>query len=120
MRISYPPQSPKEAPRSPPVRVQRSETRKSRTLSRFRRRSSRSANVFGNVEEDDSDLYHPDDTSHSKLATVHPILNKDQVPYLQPIVVQTVHADPCSCISFRKDAIVTADRRGRVRTWGRP
>ncbi|KAI9491197.1 WD40-repeat-containing domain protein [Zychaea mexicana] len=112
------------APKSPPILssnhhtpVRRSKSR----LSRFRRRTSRSANVFGDHDdEDDDSMYTHDQALHLRLATMHPILNKDQVPYLQPVMSQTVHADPCTYISFHKDCIVTADRRGKVRTWGRP
>ncbi|KAI8391057.1 WD40-repeat-containing domain protein [Radiomyces spectabilis] len=57
---------------------------------------------------------------HVQLPTIHPVPNKTQVPYLQPITVQTVHADPCVDILFRQDCIVTTDRRGRLRKWGRP
>ncbi|KAI9262119.1 WD40-repeat-containing domain protein [Phascolomyces articulosus] len=101
-------------------------------LSRFRRRTSRSANIFGDHDDEDdgTTMYStPSSTTaihehhqalHLRLATVHPILNKDQVPYLQPVMSQMVHADPCSFIAFHKDCIVTGDRRGKVRTWGRP
>ncbi|KAI7857506.1 WD40-repeat-containing domain protein [Circinella umbellata] len=111
---------------SPSATISRSKSK----LSRFRRRTSRSANIFSDHDDEDDDtMYSTTATAHDhqhhqalhlRMATVHPILNKDQVPYLQPVMSQTVHADPCSFISFHKDCIVTADRRGKVRTWGRP
>ncbi|KAI9314622.1 WD40-repeat-containing domain protein [Dichotomocladium elegans] len=131
MRMSFPPRSPKEVvtlpgssqqPTTAPPVVTTDGRKHMTAFSRFKRRSSRGVAAFGNgaVDDDDSDLYHPEEALHSRLATVHPILNKDQVPFLQPIVVQAVHPDPCSSLTFRKDAIVTADRRGRIRTWARP
>ncbi|GAB5585362.1 hypothetical protein Unana1_00262 [Umbelopsis nana] len=57
---------------------------------------------------------------HFRLPTVHPSPNKNQVPFLQPIAVRSVHSDPCVDIIYREDAIVTTDRRGRIRTWARP
>ncbi|KAI8147105.1 WD40-repeat-containing domain protein [Fennellomyces sp. T-0311] len=123
LRYSSTPHSPKEPPKSPPIISSNAPVRRKSKLSRFRRRTSRSANVFGNGgmdEDEDDDMYSHEQALHLRLATVHPILNKNQVPYLQPVMAHTVHADPCSFISFHKECIVTADRRGRVRTWGRP
>jgi hypothetical protein len=59
-------------------------------------------------------------TQHYRLPSVHPTPNKNQVPFLQPIAVRTIHSDPCVDIIYREDAIVTTDRRGRIRTWARP
>lgn len=59
-------------------------------------------------------------TQHIQLPTIHPAQSKSQVPFLQPIVKQTIHPDPCVDIVFRQDAIITTDRRGRIRAWGRP
>ncbi|ORY96869.1 WD40-repeat-containing domain protein [Syncephalastrum racemosum] len=124
----YQPPSQRHTPVQPPsaaLKRQSSTNTPTSTFSRFRRRSSRPTGLFSNgsapnaviLDEDATDYK---DTSNVSIATVHPILNKNQVPYLQPIMVQSVHADPCSDISFRKDSIVTTDRRGRIRTWGRP
>ncbi|CAO3624236.1 unnamed protein product [Cunninghamella echinulata] len=60
------------------------------------------------------------ETQHTTMPTLHPSPNKTQVPLLQPSTIKTIHADPCMNILFRYDAIVTTDRRGRIRTWGRP
>lgn len=62
----------------------------------------------------------PSTTQHFRLPIVHPAPNKNQVPFLQPIAVRTIHSDPCVDIIYREDAIVTTDRRGRIRTWARP
>lgn len=59
-------------------------------------------------------------TQHVRLPTIHPAASKCQVPFLQPIVKQIIHPDPCVDIVFRDQSIVTTDRRGRVRVWGRP
>lgn len=112
--LQSPPSSPKREKKVP-------ENGKQRTFSfrRFRRQSSRTAGVFD--DDDDVGLYTDDDTTHHvQLATLHPIMTKDQVPYLQPVVAQTVHPDPCSDLSFQPNCIVTTDRRGRVRSWKRP
>ncbi|KAI8885120.1 WD40 repeat-like protein, partial [Backusella circina FSU 941] len=59
-------------------------------------------------------------TQHIQLPTIHPALSKCQVPFLRPIVKQTIHPDPCVDIIYKDDCIVTTDRRGRVRAWSRP
>ncbi|KAI9026535.1 WD40-repeat-containing domain protein [Phycomyces nitens] len=61
-----------------------------------------------------------EETLHTQLPVFHRFLNKSQVPFLQPVSIQTIHADPCVDIVFRKDSIHTTDRRGRVRKWDRP
>lgn len=61
-----------------------------------------------------------DITQHVQVPTIHPAVSKSQVPFLQSIVNRTIHPDPCVGIAFRQDAIITTDRRGRVRAWGRP
>ncbi|OAD79790.1 hypothetical protein PHYBLDRAFT_121427 [Phycomyces blakesleeanus NRRL 1555(-)] len=61
-----------------------------------------------------------EETLHTQLPVFHRFLNKAQVPFLQPVSIQTIHADPCVDIVFRKDSIHTTDRRGRVRKWDRP
>ncbi|CAO3644329.1 unnamed protein product [Cunninghamella blakesleeana] len=62
----------------------------------------------------------PFETQHTSMPTLHSSPNKSQVPLLQPSTIKTIHADPCMNILFRYDAIVTTDRRGRIRIWGRP
>ncbi|SAL99761.1 hypothetical protein [Absidia glauca] len=57
---------------------------------------------------------------HLTMPTLHPAPNKTQVPLLQPSTIRTQHADPCVDLVFRQHGILTADRRGRIRTWGRP
>lgn len=59
-------------------------------------------------------------TQHVRLPTIHPAASKCQVPFLQPIVKQIIHPDPCVDVIYRDQSIVTTDRRGRVRVWGRP
>lgn len=51
---------------------------------------------------------------------LHPPLKRNQAAVLLPTTTKTVHADPCLNILFRENTIVTTDRRGRIRTWGRP
>ncbi|KAF7732553.1 hypothetical protein EC973_003300 [Apophysomyces ossiformis] len=88
-------------------------------FSRFRKGSLRSAGLFSNSAPQER-FESLDIPRHVPLPTLHPVASKTQVPFLQPTTVQMVHADPCTDIIFREDCIVTADRRGRVRTWGRP
>ena len=59
-------------------------------------------------------------TRQDQAPTVHPIQSKNQVAFLQPTMVKTVHADPCVGVYFREDVIVTTDRKGRVGVWQRP
>ncbi|KAI7872434.1 WD40-repeat-containing domain protein [Spinellus fusiger] len=82
-------------------------------LSKLRKRSSVGSNITSwapLVEE----------TNHTQLPTLHPPLNKTQVPLLQPVSIHTIHADPCVDVLFKKNCIYTTDRRGRVRKWDRP
>ncbi|KAH8548815.1 WD40 repeat-like protein [Umbelopsis sp. PMI_123] len=58
--------------------------------------------------------------SYDKPPTLHPVLEKTRVAFLQPVMVQTIHADPCVGLYFREDVVVTTDRRGRVAVWKRP
>ncbi|KAI8344804.1 WD40-repeat-containing domain protein [Chlamydoabsidia padenii] len=60
------------------------------------------------------------ENTHLSMPTLHPAPNKTQVPLLQPSTIRTLHADPCVDVVFRQDGIYTVDRRGRIRTWGRP
>ncbi|ORX61355.1 WD40 repeat-like protein [Hesseltinella vesiculosa] len=60
------------------------------------------------------------ETHHVAMPTLHPAQSKKQVPLLQPCTVRAVHGDPCLDIIFNRQAIITTDRRGRIRTWGRP
>ncbi|KAG2181848.1 hypothetical protein INT44_008664 [Umbelopsis vinacea] len=57
---------------------------------------------------------------YEKPPTLHPVLEKNRVAFLQPVMVQTIHADPCVGLYFREDVVVTTDRRGRVAVWKRP
>ncbi|KAM3586568.1 hypothetical protein VKS41_001637 [Umbelopsis sp. WA50703] len=57
---------------------------------------------------------------HDRPPTLHPALEKTRVAFLQPVMVQTIHADPCVGLYFREDVVVTTDRRGRVTVWKRP
>lgn len=68
-------------------------------------------------------------------ATIHPLMDKSRVPFLQPLVIVTAHTDPCTGIYFdsgydngisngggndsddNRDSIVTSDRRGCVKRW---
>jgi hypothetical protein len=67
-------------------------------------------------------------------ATIHPLMDKSRVPFLQPLATVTAHADPCTGIYFDSayddgvsngdgdnnddsDSIVTSDRRGCVKRW---
>ncbi|KAI8096806.1 WD40-repeat-containing domain protein [Halteromyces radiatus] len=52
--------------------------------------------------------------------TVHPVVDKSHVPFLQPLMMRVVHPDPCIDIIFDEDdSIVTSDRRGCVRKWSK-
>jgi hypothetical protein len=57
---------------------------------------------------------------YDRPPTLHPVLEKTRVAFLQPVMVQTIHADPCVGLYFREDVVVTTDRRGRVAVWKRP
>ncbi|ORZ23519.1 hypothetical protein BCR42DRAFT_137420 [Absidia repens] len=82
--------------------------------------------------------HHHQPASYSKKhpVTIHPVLDKAHVPYLQPLAVILVHDDPCMDIIFDDDgddgdgdddddngdgyddlSIYTTDRRGCVRKW---
>ncbi|CAO3646373.1 unnamed protein product [Mucor hiemalis] len=87
---------------------------------RFRKRSL----LFGTATSLPDSLIQPNTvgqaTQHVRLPTIHPAASKCQVPFLQPIVKQIIHPDPCVDVIFRDQSIVTTDRRGRLRVWGRP
>ncbi|OAC99066.1 hypothetical protein MUCCIDRAFT_148983 [Mucor lusitanicus CBS 277.49] len=70
-------------------------------LKKFRKRSS----IFGSSES---------------TLLLQPVEPTQHVPFLQPIVKQTIHPDPCVDIVYREDSVITTDRRGRVRVWSRP
>lgn len=61
-----------------------------------------------------------EDQLQDHLPVLHPPLRKNQAAILQPITVKAIHADPCVSLTFRENTLITTDRRGRVRTWGRP
>jgi hypothetical protein len=81
---------------------------------RFRRKTSL---LFKSNLSDSEQLLQE---KQEKLPTIHPALDKCQVPFLQPIVKQTIHPDPCVDILYKNDSIITTDRRGRIRSWSRP
>jgi hypothetical protein len=79
---------------------------------RFRKRASKSGQaVFMN---DDFAVH------EEILPTIHPLIKKNLTAVLQPTIVRIIHADPCVGLEFREQMLVTTDRRGRTRTWGRP
>ncbi|KAI8072152.1 WD40-repeat-containing domain protein [Gilbertella persicaria] len=96
------------------------------SFSRFRKRSSRSHNLFSNSSSNTDFTAAPvEDTVEEQwkqqhLPVLHPPLKKNQAAILQPTTIRAIHADPCLSVTFRQDTIVTTDRRGRIRTWGRP
>ncbi|KAI9104687.1 WD40-repeat-containing domain protein [Phlyctochytrium arcticum] len=51
---------------------------------------------------------------------VHPVLSRSEVAVLEPFMSKSIHNDPLSAISFRDDAIVTADKQGTIKVWSRP
>lgn len=51
---------------------------------------------------------------------LHPPIKKNQAAILQPTTIHNIHADPCVSIVFKQDYMITTDRRGRIRIWGRP
>lgn len=88
------------------------------SFGRFRKRSSKSNNFFGS--NDHEFVEEQQQQEHIHLPLLHPPVKKNQAAILQPITVSTIHADPCVSLSFRESTLVTTDRRGRIRTWGRP
>jgi hypothetical protein len=90
------------------------------SFSRFRKKSIRSNNLFGSINHDFTDDVIVEDQLKQHLPVLHPPLRKNQAAILQPTTVKAIHADPCVSLVFRENTLVTTDRRGRVRTWGRP
>ncbi|KAI8584751.1 hypothetical protein K450DRAFT_217839 [Umbelopsis ramanniana AG] len=89
------------------------------SFSKIRRKPSVKHPLFASPESNKGTPT-TDSAHHIRLPVIHPAPNKNQVSFLQPIAVRSVHSDPCVDIIYREDAIVTTDRRGRVRTWTRP
>ncbi|KAG2230777.1 hypothetical protein INT48_001679 [Thamnidium elegans] len=87
------------------------------SFGRFRKRSSKSNNLF-NTHINDTDF--DEEENHQHLPVLHPPLKKHQAAILLPSTVKAIHADPCTSLAFREFTLVTTDRRGRIRTWGRP
>ncbi|KAI7902357.1 WD40-repeat-containing domain protein [Cokeromyces recurvatus] len=85
--------------------------------SRFRKRSSRSNSFFSHDYSDDVIM---EDQIKHYLPVYHPPLKKNQSAILQPTTIKAIHADPCLSLQFRERTLVTTDRRGRIRIWGRP
>jgi hypothetical protein len=81
-----------------------------------RKRSSKSSSIFTSNTNDEEE-YH---TQQQHLPVLHPPLKKNQAAILQPTTIKMIHADPCVSIQFRENSLVTTDRRGRIRIWGRP
>ncbi|KAI8341089.1 WD40-repeat-containing domain protein [Chlamydoabsidia padenii] len=105
--------------------------------SRFLRRRRQSDDVQ-HVNNNSSSNYF--EWTHTKKwpATIHPLINKSHVPFLQPLVAITAHGDPCTDVFFYSgggsnddddlyngdvdgdiniDIIVTSDRKGCVKKW---
>lgn len=61
-----------------------------------------------------------EDPIKQQLPVFHPPLKRSQAAVLLPTTTNAIHADPCVSIMFREKTLVTTDRRGRIRTWGRP
>ncbi|KAG1151250.1 hypothetical protein G6F37_000312 [Rhizopus arrhizus] len=55
-----------------------------------------------------------------RLPVLHPPVKKNYAALLQPTTMITIHADPCVSVQFTEDYMMTTDRRGRTRIWGRP
>lgn len=89
------------------------------SFGRFRKRSSRSNNIF-TANNDFSDDVIVEDQMKQHMPVLHPPVKKNQAAVLQPTTMIAVHADPCLSLTFREHTLVTTDRRGRIRTWGRP
>ncbi|KAI9144662.1 WD40-repeat-containing domain protein [Paraphysoderma sedebokerense] len=51
---------------------------------------------------------------------IHPLAGKNEVPYLEPVMIQPIEMDPLSSIVFTSEGIVTSCRNGRVKIWCRP
>lgn len=86
------------------------------SFGRFRKRSSKSNNMFGSNDQD----FHHEEEQPMHLPVLHPPMKKNQAAILQPTIVSAIHADPCVSLLFTESVLVTTDRRGRIRTWGRP
>lgn len=87
------------------------------SFGRFRKRSSKSHNIFGS-NPNDTDFH--EDEQHQHLPVLHPTIKKNQAAILQPTIISAIHADPCVSLLFKESILVTTDRRGRIRTWSRP
>lgn len=91
------------------------------SFGRFRKRSSRSHNIFtANGNDGDYEEEHHQQQQPQHVPVLHPPLKKNQAAILQPTTVKAVHADPCVSLTIKEDMLITTDRRGRIRTWGRP
>lgn len=81
---------------------------------RFRKRSI----IKSHINHDSSEFQEDEQQQH--IPVLHPPLKKHQAAILLPTTVKAIHADPCVSLLFRESTLVTTDRRGRIRTWGRP
>ncbi|SAL95558.1 hypothetical protein [Absidia glauca] len=119
-----PPPTLHQPPPSPPSPQQNEQPQPQRQSFGFRKRLPGSQQQFHRSRFSPPTktdyLTAPFETYHLAMPTLHPAPNKSQVPLLQPSTSRSLHADPCVDLIFRQDCIVTTDRRGRIRTWGRP
>ncbi|CEP07401.1 hypothetical protein [Parasitella parasitica] len=89
------------------------------SFGRFRKRSFRSNNIFAPSNDFGDDVI-VEDQLKQHIPVLHPPVKKNQAAILQPTTIKAIHADPCLSLIFREHTFVTTDRRGRIRTWGRP
>ncbi|KAI8987650.1 WD40-repeat-containing domain protein [Mycotypha africana] len=90
------------------------------SFNRFRKRSSRSSNIFNNTGNDYHDEVLSGDAFQQHAPVMHPVVKKSQAAILLPTTVRTIHSDPCLSLTFKENTLITTDRRGKIRTWGRP
>ncbi|KAJ9078128.1 hypothetical protein DSO57_1009828 [Entomophthora muscae] len=78
---------------------------------RIRRGSQSVHSVYSTLTPGDKQVLMP---------TLHPLIPRNQVVMLQPLMSVSVHSDPLCNLVFREDAIITTCRRGHIKIWGRP
>lgn len=117
---------------APTVVVERKKSLKTHKL--FRGFSSSSTDTLGNASnqsfgknfrkklasKNNNGFAPEDDIEEHPLPVLHPPIKKNYAAILQPTTVITAHADPCVSIQFTDELLVTTDRRGKTRIWGRP
>ncbi|KAI1308742.1 hypothetical protein EDD11_004180 [Mortierella claussenii] len=77
-------------------------------------------NRHGHNGNSNSNNHHHNNHSHSPALLVRPPEPRSHVAMLQPLMVKGIHQEPLASITFREDAIMTSDRRGHIKVWGRP